>query len=184
MSTYVYLNMAEGLRKKFDLPDLPYPVRKERAKALVGADSIPLDLLLDELDLFLGQSPEKRPAYAEACALMAYVTGVRLGKEGYPSAAAHYFEIGLMAAPDNLSLRSNYAVALMGMEDFDEALSQLELVMNEQPDADPALWMLAGRLCLKLQDYPRARRLLQEVARFMPPEDAFWDFLAQAEAQT
>ncbi len=181
----VLLEMRPELRARLGLPELRFPVRRERLAAVMSGGRMRLDLLLDELDRFLAGRPELRERYAAAGAALALTAGVELGRGGFHPGAAHCFEIGLALAPENDSLRTNYALALMAIGRKPQALRQLELVMSANRDEgpDPAVWTLAGRLCLETGNAARAARLLGAVATFGPSEDAFWELLARAREQ-
>jgi tetratricopeptide (TPR) repeat protein len=179
----VFLEMKPALREQLGLPELPFPVRRERLATVMSGEELRPDLLLDELDRFLAGRPELRGRYAAAGAALAYLAGVELGRRSFHPGALHCFEIGLALAPDNDSLRVNYALSLMAVGRQAEALRQLELVMAAHREAgvDPTIWTLAGRLCAELGDDARAARLLGEVAAFLPTEESFWELLAQVE---
>ena len=184
MSVYEYYALSDGLLAEMNLPALPFPVREERKAEVFGGRGVAFDLLLDELDAFLDENPRARVRYRVTVGLLAYVTGVRLGAEGYHEAAAHYLGMGVRAQPENVSLRSNYALALQALGRDEEARLHFEAVLcDPQVESNAAVKVMGARLHAAAGDAGRAAELLREVAADLPPEEAFWDFLAEMEAR-
>lgn len=161
MSQYFYQQMDPALAAELDLPDLAYPVRKEKSLGLFYEGQLAICRLLDELDLYLREHPNHIPAYQEAVAKLAWVEGMEAGAKGFMQHAAVYLRLGLDYQPDNLSLRAEYAAALISLNRKQEALAELEfLIAHEHGSIEPLVWMLAARLHQEFGYPERAQELL------------------------
>jgi len=181
MSDIQFFSLAENVCKKLNLPAMPFPVREGREKAIFNPDGVSLDLLLGELEHYLIEHPEERIFYKDAGARLASVEGIRLGEEGFHDLAAHYFELGLTLDPENLALRSNYALALQSAGRNEEAMRQYRFLLLEPVSAiQPLIWILAARLFLGSGDPVTAYQLLKHCASFMPVDNEFWELFAEA----
>jgi tetratricopeptide (TPR) repeat protein len=181
MNEFIFYQLNEQILLAMNLPPHPFPVRQEMEYQIFGSDQIAFDMLLDELDLYLTENPEYRENYSDTIGLLSYIVGVQNGTEGKTLQAIHYFEMGLSYRPDNLSLRTNYAVALYSLNWYEEALDQYEYIMDD-PDigVSPLIWTLAARLYSDMGDYENSYQLLEECEPFFEPEDEFfWDFLIE-----
>ena len=180
MSEFMFYQLERDKVELMKLPVTVFPVRREMEKEIFDGEQVAFDLLLDELDVFLAEYPECIGRYRDTIGLLAYIVGIELGAEGYHDAAAHYLEVGLAYNPDNISLRTNYAIALQSLGRKDEAVAQYEYIINDpEVDVTPIIWILAARLYSEKGDYMRGYRLLRECAMLLPEENAFWDFLAE-----
>ena len=140
-----------------------------------------MDLLLDELENYLIAYPEERVFYQEAGVRLAALEGIRLGEEGFPDLAAHYFELGLALDPQNLALRSNYALALQSAGRRQEAMRQYRFLLQQPAiSIQPLIWVLAARLFLDAGDPVTAYQILKHCASFMPVDNEFWELFAAA----
>jgi len=157
-----YTLTPETLRTTGIAP-VPLPVRRSRVKRLLRGRTVPLEEILNELDLYLSEHPEQRERYREAAALHARVFGVTLGRAGQLAAAGRCFEIGLALRPDDAGLRAHYAVVLHGLGMLEDALGEYRRIVDDPAAAvDPVIWMLAARAHAEHGEHARALRLLRE----------------------
>lgn len=184
MSTFTFHGMEDALKEKLGLPETAFPVRAELEAEVFQEEAVDLVALLDELDLFLEENPDCADAYRGTTVLLALLAAVAQASEGFLDASARCLEIGLAHHPENLTLRTKYALALQGLGRAEEALAQYEAVIGD-PEAAPAphLWILAARLHGERGNHARARDLLRQCADLVPEEEGFWDLLGEAEAK-
>lgn len=176
-----FFSLEESVCQKFYLPPIPFPIRLGREKEIFDSRGVALDLLLDELENYLIENPEERIFFKEAGSRLASIEGIRLGKEGFHDIAAHYFELGLALDPENLSLRSNYALSLQSAGRKEEAMRQYRFLLQEPAvSIQPLIWILAARLFLDSGDPVTAYQILKHCASFMPTDNEFWELFAEA----
>jgi tetratricopeptide (TPR) repeat protein len=181
MPNIQFYALAKDVCHKFNLPPIPFPVRPGHEKEIFNPRGVALDLLLDELEMYLIEHPEERVFFKEAGSRLASLEGIRLGEEGFPDLAAHYFELGLALDPDNLSLRSNYALALQSAGRNQEAMRQYRFLLQQPAiSIQPLIWILAARLFLDSGDPVTAYQILKHCASFMPVDNEFWELFAEA----
>jgi len=179
MDEYAFYDFTGETRTERQGGLLPMPVRLEMEKAVFGGDEVCLDLLIDELRLFLGENPDLWNLYARTLEVLTYLEGVGTGMEGDREASARFLEMGLEANPASLLLRSNYALALQLESRGEEALEQYEVVLADPEGGEnPMVRLLAARLYAERGGYLKAYRLLEGMARDLPDDDAFWEFLS------
>jgi len=177
---YVFYSLDPEVLDQLALPPVPFPVRRDLAGEVFGDERVAVDRVLDELNLYLAQHPEQEDVYREAIGVLAYVVGVALGTERKEEAAAHCFALGLAHNPDNLSLRTNYALALHNTGRGEEALQQYQRIMDDpEVDVSPLVWILAARLYATGGNDREAYRRLRECAPQVPEGDEFWRFYAE-----
>ncbi len=164
MSQYFYHQMSAELAEKLDIPVLAYPVRKDKTLGFIFKEKLAICRILDELDLFLREHPEHVSAYREAIAKLAWLEGLEAGRNGFMRHAAHYLRLGLDYQPNNLSLRAEYAAALLSLDRKQEALAELEfLIGHASGGIEPLVWILAARLHTEV-GYPEwAKELLKDL---------------------
>lgn len=180
MSDYNFYNCtgSGASRGKGNL--LPMPVRKEMEKAVFGGSEVRLDLIVEELHIFLQEYPDLWGLYARTLQMLSYLVGMDAGKAGDAESAARYLEIGLEADPASLLLRSNYAVALQLQGKGGEALEQYEVVLADEEGANNSMVrLLAAGLYAESGEYLEAYQLLEDLATDLPEDDVFWGFLAE-----
>lgn len=159
---------------------LPVPVRREMESEVFGGDEVRVDLLYEELAYFISEYPDFKGLYSGTNSALAWLLGISEGMDGNSEAAARHLRAGLESSPDSLLLRSNFALALQMQGKGDDALEQYEIVLAEpQGRANPLVCLLAARLYVEREEYVKAYRLLDELAKGLPAEDEFWDFLAE-----
>jgi tetratricopeptide (TPR) repeat protein len=181
MPNIQFYALAKSVCDKFNLPPIPFPVRLGRENAIFNPQGVALDLLLDELENYLIEHSEERVFFKEAGSRLASLEGIRLGEEGFPDLAAHYFELGLALAPENLALRSNYALALQSAGRKEEAMRQYRFLLQQPAiSIQPLIWILAARLFLDSGDPVTAYQILKHCASFMPVDNEFWELFAEA----
>lgn len=178
---FQFYALAERLCKKYDFPPIPFPVRVSQEKEIFKPDGVALDLLLDELEQYVIEHPEERAFFKEAGSRLASLEGIRLGEEGFPDLAAHYFELGLALDPENLALRANYALALQSAGRKEAAMRQYRFLLQQPAiSIQPLIWILAARLFLDSGDPVTAYQILKHCASFMPVDNEFWELFAEA----
>ncbi len=180
MGEYAFYSFKDEALLAWGMEPTPMPVRREMEGEIFGGDQVRVDLILDELDLFLKEYPDLRGLYAGTLSALTWLVGMKEGMEGDTEAAARYLEMGLEARPESLLLRSNYALALQLQGKGDEALEQYKVVLADpEGKENPMVRLLAARLFAEHEEYLEAYRLLDEMARGLPADDAFWDFFAE-----
>lgn len=181
MSNVQFYALAESVCQKLNLPPIPFPVLSGREKIIFNSQGVALDLLLDELEKYLIENPKEKIFYKEAGSRLAAVEGIKLGEEGFPDLAAHYFELGLALDPDNLALRSNYALSLQSAGRKEEAMRQYRFLLQQPAiSVQPLILILAARLFLDSGDPVTAYQILKHCTSFMPEDDKFWELFAEA----
>ncbi len=181
MPNIQFFALAESVCKKLNLPPIPFPVRKGRDEIIFNPQGVALDLLLDELEQYLIENPKEKIFYKDAGSRLAAIEGIRLGEEGFPDLAAHYFELGLALDPDNLALRSNYALSLQSTDRKEEAMRQFRYLLQQPVISGQFLVLIpAARLFLDSGDPVTAHQILKHCASFMPVDNEFWELYAEA----
>jgi len=177
----LFFALGENVCERLAIPPIPLPVRAGREREIFRPDGVALDLLLDELEGYLIDHPDERIFYRAAGSRLASIVGIQLGEEGFHDMAAHYFELGLALDPENLSLRSTYALALQGAGRREAALRQYRfLLLQPAVSIQPLIWILAARLFLDSGDPLTACQILKQCAAFMPVDNEFWELYAEA----
>jgi tetratricopeptide (TPR) repeat protein len=183
MSDFTFYQLHKSVLTKYDLLPYPFPARKQREKEIFkSGKEVDIGDLFEELDVLVTEKPEFLPYYSDTISRLSYFLGLKAGQEGNSAAAAHYLQIGVWVNPKNLTLRTNYALALQNIRLFDEALKQYEIVMHD-PDfpANPLVWIMAARLYAEKKDYKRAHQLLKACSLFAPDVPEFWEFYLDME---
>jgi tetratricopeptide (TPR) repeat protein len=180
MPNIKFYALAESVCQKLNLPPIPLPVRLGREKEIFKPQGVALDLLLDELEHYLSAHPEEIVLFKDSGSLLASIEGIRLGEEGFHDHAAHYFELGLALDPENLGLRSNYALALQSAGRKEEAMRQYRFLLQQPAiSIQPLVLILAARLFLDSGDPVTAYQILKHGASFMPVNIEFWELFAE-----
>lgn len=167
MSDFVFFEPAPALAQKFHLPQLPWPVRRERAPEIFSVrDGVDVSAALDEMRQFLAEAPANIPAYREVFAMLSYLAGVSDASDGHMESAVAHFQAGLSVAPEALSLRANYALALQCVGRADEAAHEYERVVSMTPKDRlmPVVWIALARLHVASGQFGKALALAQAVA--------------------
>ena len=179
-----FFALSENVCNKYELPSIPLPVRIGREKDIFKSDAVALDSLLDELENYLIAHPADIKYYREIGVRLATIEGIRLGREGFHEHALHYFEFGLALEPDNVALRTNYALALQGAERKYDAMCQYRFLLQQPAAAvQPLIWIPAARAFMDAGDLVSACQILKHCATFMPTDNEFWELYAQAREQ-
>jgi len=179
---FIFLELAAAIRDRLHLPNLPFPIRPSRRKAVFNGSQVAFDEMVGELDLFLRSHPVYADRYRLSLGVLAYVAGVGAGRSGYPDKARACLEIGLRWNPGNLSLRANLALALQALGQREAALAQYEAILQDPAvSVSPLVWFLAARLYADLGHPRQALKLLQDCLPCLPDEAGYWDFLAEME---
>jgi|GEM_PF-916619 len=180
MGEYAFYSFNDEALLKLGITLLPIPIRREMEQQVFGEEKVRVDLIIDELYLFLNENPELRDLYDSTMETLTWMAGMNAGMEGDAEASARYLEMGLDTSPDSLLLRSNYALALQLQGQGEDALEQYEVVLADpEGQENPMVRLLAARLYAEQEEYLEAYELLDEMARGVPTSDAFWNFLAE-----
>ncbi len=180
MGEYAFYSFTDEAILAWGVSTLPVPVPPGRQEEIFGGEKVRVDLLLDELHLFLTEYPNLKKMYALTAEALTCLAGVNAGAEGDSESAARFLQMGLEANPDSLLLRSNFALALQLQDRGEEALEQYEMVLSDPEGGEnPVVRVLAARLYAENGEYMEAYRMLKEMARGLPGDDVFWDFLAE-----
>ncbi len=181
MTVYRFYALSNRTCKTLAVAPIPFPIRPEREKEIFSSRGAALDLLLDELQLYLIDHPEDALLYKEAAARLATAEGIRRGEDGFHEHASHYFELGLALAPENLALRCNLALALQAAGRLDDAIRQYRFLLNEPAVSGQFLVLIpAAKLFLDCGDPVTAHQILKHCASFMPVDHEFWELYADA----
>ncbi|MBC7246419.1 MAG: zinc ribbon domain-containing protein [Actinobacteria bacterium] len=180
MGEYAFYRFEDQALQAYGAELLPVPVRREVEREVFGGEEVLVDLLLEELLVFLEEYPDFQDLYAGTIETLTWMAGMKAGMEGNMEDSSHYLEIGLGANPDSLPLRSSYALVLQLQGRKEDALEQYEVVLEDpEGTGNPLVCLLAARLYAEQGEYLEAYRLLDAVAASQPADDAFWDFLAE-----
>ena len=181
MDEYEFLWLGDGVSEELGLAGLPFPVRTKMKEEVFDRRRMAVDLLIDELDLFLDEHPEYAEAYSENMGILCWWFGVDMGGKGYTDIALHYLELGLQYNPDSLSLHANQAVTLQSLGRNRDALEHYEYILSiPAMSYDPIISMLAARCYYDMGDFAAAYKLLKRLALTLPEDEGFWDFLTEA----
>lgn len=157
--------LSPTLREQLGIPDLPLPVRTDRAAAVLGN---PIDLpgLVGEIDAYLRSHPWAQRSYADTIALLAHVSGVARGRADDHATALSLFSTGLDYSPDNISLQANQALALHCLGRHHEAAAAYEsLLATPGVRRRSLVGLVAARAYTDAGDENTARALLAEVSQ-------------------
>ena len=184
MSEYIFYKLNAQAAQEANPQGLPYPVRLDHVNDIFGGQKVAVDLLLQDLDLFVHEHPELRPNYADTLGRLAYVVGIDADGNGDHTAALNHFEMGLAAVPDNLTLRASYGLTLHKLGRENEALAQYEKIFAD-PDRPvmPWVWLLAVRVYAQRGQYARAHALLEECAPLFPVDESLQRFAQEMQSK-
>jgi len=124
--------------------------------AAAGAPPAPIQRLLTELRGRIARDPHDVSALAGLASLYA--------DAGKFSQALPYYERAVALAPGNREIRTDYAIALHGAGAENQALAQLKIVLDADPNFAPALFnegMIAGSLGHREQAVSALQRFLK-----------------------
>jgi len=182
MHKYTFYSCPEDTMRPLGIDPIPVPVRSDRREEIFGREKARLDLIVQELGLFLSEYPDLNDLYAGTMAALALLAGVEAGSEGDAETAIRLMEKGLEANPASLLLRSNYAIILHLLDRGEDALEQYEVVLADPGGRqNPMVRLLAARLYAQQEEYLKAYKLLDGMAKGGPAgdDDAFWNFVAE-----
>jgi tetratricopeptide (TPR) repeat protein len=184
MSEYIFYKLKTQAAQEINPQDVSYPVRTDHVNDIFGGQKVAVDLLLQDLDLFVHEHPELRPHYADTLGRLAYVVGVDADSNGDHTAALNHFELGLAAVPGNLTLRASYGLTLHKLGRENEALAQYEQIFAD-PDRPimPWVWLLAVRVYAQRGQYARAHALLEECAPLFPEDESLQRFAQEMQSK-
>ncbi|MCC5850774.1 MAG: hypothetical protein JJU29_22015 [Verrucomicrobia bacterium] len=169
MSEWFFYEMAPEIAEKLDIPQLPFPVRKQSSLSIFQAGTVSLGRILDELDRYLKEQPNLVNTYRETIGKLTWLEAMESGREGFFQHAAHYLRLGLEYRPSNLSLRTEYASVLLCLGFHEEALEEFEYLVNHPRNLlEPLLWILAARLNVMCGNPERAKEILRSLAAQFP----------------
>lgn len=157
--------LSPALREQLGLPDLPLPIRTDRAADVLG-DPIDLPGLVGEIDAYLRSHHWAQPAYGDTIALLAHISGVARGRAGDHATALSLFSTGLDYSRDNLSLHANQALALQCLGRHHEAAAAYEsLLATPGVRRRSLVGLVAARAYTDAGDENAARALLEEMSQ-------------------
>ncbi len=186
MHKYTFYSCPEDTMRPLGIDPIPVPVRSDKREEIFGGEKARLDLIVQELGLFLSEYPDLNDLYAGTMAALALLAGVEAGSEGDAETAIRLMEKGLEANPASLLLRSNYAIILHLLDRGEDALEQYEVVLADpEGRQNPMVRLLAARLYAEQEEYLKAYELLDGMAKGGPADDddAFWNFVAEMRVQ-
>ena len=177
MKNYTFYKADKKICEDMGIPETPFPVRNEMKDQVFQNKKLDLNLLYDELQLFLSQNEDFNEHYAWTVVQLSYYLGMRAARDGTHDIALNYFVAGLNAQPDNISLRVNYAASLQSLGQTDQALEQFEFIIND-PDISvtPLVWIVVARIYADKDDYTRSFQLLEQCRPMVADDDGLWNF--------
>jgi predicted Zn-dependent protease len=187
MSEWLFIDIPDRTIEGFPGCEYPLPVRKDRMDDFekLRLEMLPVPVLVDELDEYLDEFPNRVERYRQAGAHLALCAAVDTTIDNCREHALDYFRLSLWFDSSNLAVRMSYAVALHALERREEAIAQYWIIIATAPIQQWwRAWMLCAQALLFLGRDHEALFLLREAARTIPGEDLFWDTLAEAEEKT
>jgi hypothetical protein len=171
---HVFYGLAPDLAERLGIPNVPYPVRQGRIQDVFPEPGARLDLLVEELHLFVDERPDAADHYALPIGRLALVHGVALARQGRAEEAVAVLGAGLVHDPDNRALRANLAVALQVIGRHDEALDHYRAVVAGPAGGEnPLVLVFAARAHADAGAYAEALRLLDECPAGFWEDDRF-----------
>ncbi len=119
---------------------------------------------------------QKVPHHVEAMRLLADI-GIRLG---VLDDAEFLLDSAVQMEPDNLAARADYVQALRKRQKFDQALEQIEILLNKQPE-NLQFQSLSAIGCMQIGNYELAIRKFQAVLSKVPGDPATLTSLGHAQ---
>jgi len=182
VSEFLFFELKASVRQQLKLPPQPVPVRRERQQTVfLPGGQVDLAAMLEEVCLFLRESPARTGEYQPLVAALAYLAGTGAAGRGLHEQAIGIYKMGLSVVPDSVALRSHHALALQSLGRSAEARDEIEALRANAPQGTlmPVLWMILARIYADEGEYLKSYRLLKEVSATLPEEDGFWNFLGE-----
>lgn len=174
--TFKFYELDIQAGKKLDLDPLPFPVRAKRARDVFENNSVDLEKILAELDVFIEHNPEELHVYRNNIEILAMVSATNLIHSGNAKAALTCLGYGLRVNPANNSLRLHQALALQMNGYHEIAALEYEALLKIEPIAyDPIVRALAAKAYSACGQKENGLRVLEGL-----PETSFKDDDLQA----
>lgn len=177
-AAYSFYKLSDGLANELGLDPIPFPVRARQAKAIFESKSgsVPVDRLLDELDRFLHDHPDRLEGYASNAARLAMICATRHVSQNDFAAALTALNAGLRADPENQVLKAHQALALQVLGYDGAAAMTYEQLLWDAPDPfNPLRRALAAKAFAASGDRAKAGEIIAAL-----PEEMFSDPSLQA----
>ncbi len=176
--SYIFYRPKKEFLQEISLPEIIFPVRKENEKKIFSTKNLKIDLLFEELLCFLDAHPQYKNQYRDPVGKLAYHIGVQLGKQGKHDQAKEILGNGLALNTNNISLRTNYATALLSTGEKEAATVEfLKVIQDPNVGVSPHVWILTARLLADQKQYNTAQEILEECSTFFPESETdFWNF--------
>ena len=185
MSAFVFIELPPPLDEWIEMPETLFPVRAGEAEELQRRETLQPERILFELERYLEENPAKQIKLAVPGAKLAFRTAVELFTAGLKEESLQFYEFSLRLQPDNVLVRTNYAVALHALCYRDAALDQYRLMIHQtSPREHLRIRILAAEIMTLRGEYEKVVELLAPLAMEIFPTDAeFWDLLGDARAE-
>ena len=182
MSIYAFIELPPPMDSWIDAPETLFPVRASEAEALQQQETPQPERILFELERYLEENPAKKPRFAGPGAQLAFRTAVELFTSGMKEQSLQFYELSLRLKPDDVLVRTNYAVALHALCYRDAALEQYRVLMGQtSPKDNLRTWILAAEIHALRGEHQQVVDLLGPLEHELFPRDAeFWDLLGNA----
>jgi tetratricopeptide (TPR) repeat protein len=181
MSDWVFIDLPSNTIKGLAEPEFPYPIRREQMPMYeqLKEDEFPLHFVMDELELYLEEHPNRVERYRKEGGYLFFCAGIDAVIDHCTEPSLHYFKMAIWLRPDDLSARMNCAIALHSLERRDEAMEQYRQVMARGDIHEWwQAWMLSAQVLMAKEEYAKALPLLEEAEKVLPEDNQFWSTLA------
>lgn len=184
MSVYAFIELPPPLDGWIDSPETLFPVRASEAEELQRREAPQPERILFELERYLEENPAKVARLAGPGAQLAFRTAVELFTEGMKEESLQFYELSLRLRPDEVLVRTNYAVALHALCYREAALEQYRWLMaRSTAREDLKTRILAAEILTLRGEHQQVVDLLEPLVQELFPQDAeFWDLLGDARA--
>ncbi len=179
-SEWTILALSDETRARAHLGDHPWPIRRAALDDTLHP-RVQLLRLLEEADRWCAEHSDGGKDLAHDIPRLAWITAVDALDDHHWEGAVHACDIGLRYSPRNISLWSHLALARHGQRDTESAVAAFTQAILECSRVGffaPMLWILGARAFDDAGLAGTALGLLEDVARFVPPDEAFWELLA------
>lgn len=169
-SEFVLMQFKPEMLNQYQLPNLPCPVRCDVLETILQKGPFDFSALADELSLYLNQNPDERERYNAMYARLSYLAGVNAGSIGDDNKALKYLRMSYDAAPEDMSILRNYALALSKTGQLKKAVDLYEKAVSMFPEGgiSPEIWTETVELHNALGHYRRALELVEQAIEIAP----------------
>ncbi len=186
MSEWVFIDLPANTIEGLPEPELPYPIRREQMPVYdaLKQEGFPLLMVAGELDLYLGEHPNRTERYRREGAHIFFCAGVEAVMDACFEPSLHFFKLALWLDPGHLPARMNYAMSLHHLGNREEAVAEYrEVVRRASVREWWQAWMLCAEELMALDRPAEAMPLLLEAKKTVPDSHQFWTVLAECEAR-